>query len=99
MSRETARTPEAAQAIRALLIRGLVRASAAEGVDWWFMLVRPAFAKLLRRDGMVLQPCGAPVEHHGSREPMHRPLLTLLNDLRCHNPRMHRVVAGGLGAP
>lgn len=49
---------------RAVMVYGLER-----GIEYCYLLVTPAFARLLRRIGVVLHNVGVATEHHGLRAP------------------------------
>lgn len=65
--------------IRAFVIYGLQR-----GIEYCYLLVTPAFARLLKRLGIVLHQVGIPVDHRGLRVPYLLGLREMMESL-CKN--------------
>jgi N-acyl-L-homoserine lactone synthetase len=56
--------------LRLLLMRGIVALSGRLGLTHWCALMEPCLLRLLRASGIRFQPVGAPVDHHGLRQPV-----------------------------
>ena len=56
--------------LRLFLMRGVVALSGQLGLTHWCALMEPCLLRLLRASGISFQPVGAPVDHHGLRQPV-----------------------------
>jgi N-acyl amino acid synthase of PEP-CTERM/exosortase system len=76
------------------LIRGLVQLSAEHAIRHWFIVVEPALLRFLKRLGLLFEPLGPLVEHHGMRQPCHADLDRLLAGAATLRPDVWSVITG-----
>lgn len=71
VSRLIARDPRGAHCpqVLFLLCRAAQRYAVEHRYDALYFLIRPALARLLQRQGLPIEVCGAPCEHRGTRVP------------------------------
>jgi N-acyl amino acid synthase of PEP-CTERM/exosortase system len=64
------------------LIRAVVEMSLAEGITHWCAVMEPWLIRALQQLGVVLEPFGPPVQHHGERQPCYREMAQVLAGIR-----------------
>jgi N-acyl amino acid synthase of PEP-CTERM/exosortase system len=74
------------------LMRGVGRLAADYGMTHVCAVMAPALLRLLERFGISFEPLGAPVEHHGLRQPCVAECSNLLSGLGARNPDYYQVV-------
>ena len=74
------------------LMRGVGRLAGEYGMTHVCAVMAPALLRLLERLGVSFEPFGAPVEHHGLRQPCVAECSNLLSGLAARNPDYYNVV-------
>jgi N-acyl amino acid synthase of PEP-CTERM/exosortase system len=64
------------------LLQSVVRMSAAHGITHLCAMMEPTLLRLLAATGILFQPLGPLVQHHGMRQPCYCELLPLLARLK-----------------
>jgi N-acyl-L-homoserine lactone synthetase len=85
----------AASLMRLALVRGLIEASARNGVTHWCAIMERSLLRLLRSSSIYFETVGPAVEYHGLRQPVINPVSTILNRIRLEQPALWNYLTDG----
>ncbi|MCP5373312.1 MAG: PEP-CTERM/exosortase system-associated acyltransferase [Hyphomicrobiales bacterium] len=77
------------------LMEGIIRMCVHNGLSHVCAVMEPQLLRLLARVGIRFDPVGPLIEHHGTRQPCFRHLLTLLDEVKANRPDVWAVMTKG----
>jgi len=81
--------------LRLFLMRGVVALSKELGLTHWCALMEPCLLRLLRTSSIHFRSIGAPVDHHGLRQPSYAVIENVLAQLALEQPSIWDFVTEG----
>lgn len=77
------------------LMEGIIRMAVDAGLPYVCAVMEPQLLRLLARVGIRFDNVGPLVEHHGTRQPCFRHILTLLDEVKADRPDVWAVMTNG----